>query len=375
VFAWLVRLSLLTPAAAALAFAGTADGAWFERHVIVPAVYPGPLPSWVIPAVRGVFALIGLALVACAVAAGRRAKPDAAARVAVAVVLAVVAAEFGLRFLRRVVPTSPATVEAFLAAPDPRTGWSFLPRRTVALPVVGSGRVIHYGIDAHGDRAPSADWIEDTQAPTVLVAGESIAAGHALEWNEALPAHLGNLLQTQVVDVAESGYGSDQAYLRTIDALPRFAHPVAVVTTVLPVQLSRNIRDDRPHLVLRDGRLTLVPGSASNLLLRELWVNDLPYLGERDLDASLELTRSILHATAAAARARGAEPLFVFVPACGPRRAVDDHPEAFVIHALLDDLPHIVVDVPAERRLRGDGHPDGEAARQMAAAIVQALHH
>jgi len=374
VFAWTVRLSLLAPAVALLAFAATADVAWFERHVIVPAVYPGPFPSWVVPAVRLTSALLGLVLMACAIAAGRRAKPDAVARVALAVALAFVASEFGVRLLHRVLPTSPATVEAFLAAPDPRTGWSFIPRRTVDLPVIGSGRVIHYGIDAHGDRAASADWVEDTEAPTVLVAGESIAAGHGLQWSEALPARLGDLLHTQIVDVAESGYGSDQAYLRTIDALPRFAHPVAVVMTVLPVQLTRNLRDDRPHLVLRDGRLTLVPAAPSHLRLRHLWVNELPYLGERDLEDSLMLTRSILHATADAARAKGAKPLFVFVPACGPARAVDEHPEAFVIHALLDDLPHIVMDVPADRRLPVDGHPDAEAARQIAAAIVEALH-
>ena len=89
-------------------------------------------------------------------------------------------------------------------------------------------------------------------------------------------------------------------------------------------------------------------------------------------EQSLELTRAILHATAAAARARGAEPLFVF-PSFGPPRPLATHPEAFIVRALVDDLPHIVVDIDPSHRLPVDGHPDPEAARQMAVAIAAAL--
>jgi hypothetical protein len=369
--AWIVRLSLLGPSAVLLGFAAAGDGAWFDRHVVLPAVFPPP-PPWTLPALRLAAVAVGLVLAACAVAAGRRATPGAVARVALSVAMAVCASELALRILHRVLPVPETRIEARLAAPDPRTGWAFIPGRSVDLPAPGGGRVIRYSIDAHGDRAPSVEWVEDPQAPTVLVAGESIATGHGLLWNETFAARLGGLLHAQVVDVAEGGYGSDQAHLRAVDALARLAHPVAVVTTVLPVQLYRNLHDDRPHLVLRDGALMLAPASGSHLRLRQLLVNDLPYLSEAGLRKSLRLTHAILHATAAATRARGAQPLFVF-PSFGPPRPLDAHPEAFIVSALLDDLPHIVVDIDPAHLLPGDGHPDPEGARQIAAAIAEAL--
>jgi len=364
-------MSLLGPSALLLGFAATGDRAWFERHVVLPALYTPP-PSWTLPALRLAAVALGLVLAACAVAAGRRATPGAVARVALAVALAVCTSELALRILYRVLPVPETRIEARLAAPDPRTGWAFIPRRSVDLPAPGGGRVIRYSIDAHGNRAASPDWVEDPQAPTLLIAGESIATGHGLLWNETFAARLSGLLHAQVVDVAEGGYGSDQAHLRAIDALARLAHPVAVVTTVLPVQLYRNLHDDRPHMVLRDGELMLVPASGSHLRLRQLLVNDLPYLGEAGLQKSLRLTHAILHATAAASRARGAQPLFVF-PSFGSPRPLDAHPEAFIVRALLDDLPHIVVDIDPAQLLPGDGHPDPEAARQIAAAIAEAL--
>ena len=67
-------------------------------------------------------------------------------------------------------PVPETRIEARLAAPDPRTGWAFVPGRTVDLRGP-DGRVIRYAIDAHGDRAPSADWVEDPRAPTVVDRG------------------------------------------------------------------------------------------------------------------------------------------------------------------------------------------------------------
>jgi hypothetical protein len=370
VLGWIVRLSLLAPGALLLGFAVAADGPWFERHVVLPAVYPAP-PPWTLAALRASAAGLGLVAGACAVLAGRRASPGATARVALAIVLALCVSELGVRILNQVLPVPETRVEARLSRPDPRTGWAFVPRRSVDLPGAG-GRVVTYAIDEHGDRAASTEWAEDADAPTVLITGESVAAGHGLPWGETFAACLAGLLHAQVVDVAVGGYGSDQAHLRAIDALPRFAHPLAVVTTVLPVQLYRNLHDDRPHLVLRHGSLTLAPATASHLQLRELFVNVLPYLGEADLQKSLALARAIVHATATAARSRGAEPLFV-VPSVGPARPIDGHPEGFIVRALLDDLPHVVVDIDPAFVLPGDGHPNADGARQMAAAIAEGL--
>jgi len=369
VFRRFVGISLLGPAIALLVFGAVADAAWFDRHVAIPALNPPP-PSWTLFALRTAAGLTGLVLAACATAAWRRATPGGVARVGLAVVLAIGASEVALRVLRFPVPAT--RIEARLAASDPRTGWAFVPHRTVDLPAPG-GRVIRYAIDTRGDRAPSAEWLEDPEAPTILLAGESIATGHGLNWSDTIPARLSDLAHTQVVDVAEGGYGSDQAHMRAVSALSRFVRPLAVVTLVLPVQLFRNLHDDRPHLVLRDGTLILSPASSSATRLRQMLVNDLPYLSENSLKESLALTRAILHATAAAARVRGAHPLFV-LPSTGPRRPLDAHPEAFVVHALLDDLPHVVVDVPPAHMLTWDpGHPNAEGARQIASAIAEAL--
>jgi hypothetical protein len=369
--AWFVRLALLAPAAALLAFGIFAGDAWYGRHVLLPALNPPP-PFWVFPALRLVSLGLSVALGVCGALAARRATLGGVARSVLAAALSVCASEGVLRLLYRGLPVPRTRLEARLAIPDPRTGWSFVPRRRVDLPMPGD-RLIRYETDAYGDRAISAEWTEDPRAPSILIAGESVAMGHGLPWPQTFAAGLGDLMQLQVVDVAEGGYGNDQAYLRAAAALARLSRPFAVVTTVLPVQLHRNLRDDRPHLVLRNGSLVWVPASAAWLKLRQLFVNDLPYLSDADLAESLALGRAILRTTAALARAKGAQPLFVFV-STGRSRPVDAHAEAFIIHSLLDGLPSIVFDLEPEHCLPGDfGHPDAEGARQLAGAIAEAL--
>jgi hypothetical protein len=44
-----------------------------------------------------------------------------------------------------------------------------------------------------------------------------------------------------------------------------------------------------------------------------------------------------------------------------------------MVSALVDDLPHVVVDIDPSHRLPVDGHSDPEGARQLAAAIAEAL--
>jgi hypothetical protein len=368
----IVRLSLFTLAAALWWFAATADAAWFQRHVVLPAYYLPP-PAWLHSALRGASAALGVGLAVCGMAAGRRATPGGVARVAAALALSLCASEGALRILQRPeAERSNPRVEWVMGAVDARTGWAFVPNRTMEFPLRGKGRQVLYAIDAHGDRAPSQDWKEDPRAPTIIVTGESIAVGYGLQWRETFAAQLGEMMHAQVVNVADGGYGSDQAHLRAVDALPRFAHPVAVVSTVLPVQLFRNVQDDRPHLVEDGGALVIEPASRSPFRLRQIFVDEIHYLGEAKLQQSLKLTRAILQATAQAARARGAQPLFV-VPSFGPARPLEGHAEAFIIHALLDDLPRVVVDIEPAHILPWDGHPDPAAARQMAEAIASAL--
>lgn len=360
-------LVLLLAAAAVARFAVIADHAWFWRHVVVPAYYLPP-PRWTLPALRSVAAVTSGALLLCARAAFRRATPGGVARVLLAVALSVVASEMVLRAVERPeVETPHPRLEWQLGARDPRTGWAFIPGRSVLVKTPGSDRPVRYDIDSYGDRAPSVDFVEDPAAPTLLVAGESIATGHGLDWKDTFAAKLGAKLGLQVVNVAEGGYGSDQAFLRVQDALRRLRHPVALVETVLPVQLHRNIQDDRVRLVLRAGRLELAPASASRLRLRELFVDQLPYLSDARLSASMELTRRILQETAQAARARGAKVLFV-TPSFDSSHAAQP-----VLDALLAGLPHVLIDVDPALLMPWDGHPDARGATLIADAIAAAL--
>jgi hypothetical protein len=368
----IASLLLAVPAALLLWFAATANRAWFERHVVVPA-YRLPPPDSSLPALRIGAVALALGLLACAVASSRRATGGGILRVCAALVLAVGVSEVVLRLSQRPEAEKPdPRLEWILGVEDPRLGWVFVPNRTMDLPKRGRQRLARYAIDAHGDRAPSQNWIEDPNAPTVLITGESIAVGHGLQWPETFAAQLGEKLRVQIVDVAEGGYGTDQAHLRAVDALPRFRHLLAVVTVVLPAQLHRNLQDDRARLVVRDGALVTEPKSRSSWRLRQVFVDEIPYLSEAELRRSLALTRRILHATADAARARGALPLFV-VPSVGPARRLDQHPEAFVVHELLDDLPHVVVDIEPEHLIPWDGHPDRAGAARIADAVAAAL--
>lgn len=360
---WIIRVVLGASAAGLLASAVHLDGAWWLRHVVVPACYLPP-PPWIHAAVRMGLVLAGLLLALAAVCVGK-VTPAAIARSALAFALALCASEVALRVLER--PERRARhprLEWLLGVDDPRTGWAFVPGSALRFVAPGGGPVIDYAVDAHGDRAPSTGWTEEPFAPTLLVAGESIAVGHGLQWKETFAAQAGARLGLQVVNVAEGGYGSDQALLRAGDALQRLRHPVALVTTVLPVQLHRNLSDARPHLVLRDGSLLLAPAFRPRALLRELISDELQILPEPRLERSLALTRAILEETARLAREHGARPFFL-APVYGP--------EPELLRELLDGLPHAVVSLDPARIMPWDGHPDAEGARQLADAIVAAL--
>ncbi|MCA1826555.1 MAG: hypothetical protein LC689_06400 [Myxococcales bacterium] len=359
-----VRILLLALAGTLLAAAMLADHAWWMQHVVLSSLYLPP-PAGAQTAVRIVVALVGVAIAGCALLM-RRADPAAIGRVLLAIVLALCVAEVGLRIAARPEgwPGHPR-LEWVLGVPDARFGWRFVPKRTVRFAMPGGAPAVTYSIDANGDRAPSAETLEDPRAPTLVVTGESIAAGHGLEWKDTFAAQAGERLHAQVVNVAEGGYGNDQALLRAREALARLQRPIALISTVLPVQLHRNVDDSRIHFVLRDGALVAVPGLSPRSRLRELLADEL-WVTWR-IENSLAVTRAILEATAAEARAHGARPLFV-VPTFD--RA---HPEAGMIRRMLGGLPYVVVDLDPARIMPWDGHPDRAGARQIADAVVEAL--
>jgi hypothetical protein len=263
----------------------------------------------------------------------------------------------------------PAGTDAAMTRFDARLGWSYVPGRTTWTRV--AGRPVEYAIDGHGDRASSPDDAVDPARPTVLFAGESIAFGYGLPYDETFVHLVGAELGVQTVNLAVVGYGNDQAYRRVVDALPRFAHPLAVVTMFVPDQIERNADRWRPRLGLApDGTLVPVPASGGPRVMKLL--DRLPYHG----DEPLRVTAAILRATADAARARGAVPLFV-VTNYGRGCLRDDGSEAWIVEELFvrPALPFVRVDLDPEDLLPGllERHPGARGARKIASAVERAL--
>jgi len=366
-----IAIALAVCGAALLVAAARFDAAWFERHSVVPCFWLAPR-AWIHPLARAILAIAGVCALLLVPVASRLRAVAPVARIAAAVVLALCVSEAALRLLDRKTPFWRASkIEFRIGAQDPRFGWVLLPRRSTVVQIPNF-RPIQYTVDAWGDRADAADHLPDPARPTILLAGESVAAGHGLEYADTLAGVLERDLGLQVVNVAAGGYGTDQAALRALDALGRLQHPVAVVQTFLPVQLQRNVQDYRPRLVLRDGALVLAP-AASGLFagsrLRDLLVNELPVLWEGKLRESLAVTAAVVREVAAKARAKGAKPLFV-VPALDSQRNL-----GWLVGALFDDqgIPVVVARVDSAHILPYDGHPDAEATQAMAAQVERAL--
>jgi hypothetical protein len=266
--------------------------------------------------------------------------------------------------------SSPAGAgEAAMTRLDARLGWSYLPGRTTWTRV--GGRPVAYTIDADGDRAATRDHRVDPDRPAVLFAGESIAFGYGLTHEETFVHRVEEDLGVEAVNVAVVGYGNDQAYRRVLDVLPGLARPLAVVTVFVPDQIARNVDRWRPRLGLGpDGALVPVPASGGPKLLKLL--DRLPWHG----DEPLRVTRAVLRATADAARARGAAPLFV-VTNYGPPCLREEGGEAWVVDELFvrQGLPFVRVDLEPEDLLPGllERHPGPRGAQKIARAIEDAL--
>jgi hypothetical protein len=296
------------------------------------------------------------------------AKGLASARVALAIALGLGVSEVALRALG--MPKKHdfrGSCDNEMGQPDPRTGWVW--RGPYARTVNQGGRPIDFAFDEHHDRVRAPGDTEDPERPTLLLAGESIVAGHGLTWDESLPGLLGAAMGVQVVTLGVDGYGSDQAFVRLFDALPRFAHVIAVVTLFFPALVDRVGWVDRPRLAFEGDQPVVSPprpGFWRDLRVVRLATDLLPYRDE----ASIERTGEILRQTARLARARGARPLFV-TPRLERERSRDDS-------ALLDEVlvrqGLEVVDPSWEyETLPGDNHPNAAATRRMAEAVVEAL--
>ncbi len=283
-------------------------------------------------------------------------------RIAIAVVLALLAAETALRFVSVRPGEWLIPGEEPRRQPDAVLGWTLVPSRAGHLAI--GGRTVEYAVNRLGYRARSIDDTPDPARPTMVFAGESIIFGEGLTFDESIPAVAGALLGVQTVNLGVNGYSSDQAFLRLRQELPRFQRPTAVVSIFMPVLFGRNLDDDRPRL---GPGLTLMP-TARHARLVSLARLFAPYRSEDQIAQGIALTRDVLRATADLARARGAWPLLV-VPQVGP----EDRAEADLRRRVLDEghVPYLAVPLDDDWTIEpSDRHPDARGARAIAEAIA-----
>jgi len=285
--------------------------------------------------------------------------------IALAIALSFGAAELLLRRTRlRAAEEVPARKEPRRHL-DRRLGWLFDPSH------VGyqsnNGRRVEYAFDRNGYRVERAGDAVDFAAPAIVFTGESIMVGEKLHWRETIPAQTAALLgSAQSANIAVSGFATDQAYLRLTDELPRFQHPLAVVTLFTPGIFDRNLDDDRPHL---DDHLRWTP-PADRWRLLVLARRVIHYRSDASIERGIAITQQILRNTVTLARARGAVPVIV-VPQFAPEGAR----ERELRRRILDDagLPYVRVELDPKFRVWDDGHPDARGAHLIALAIAERL--
>jgi hypothetical protein len=251
-----------------------------------------------------------------------------------------------------------------LRQPDPRLGWTLVPARTGQS--TSNGRVVDYALDAAGYRVRRSDHPVDTERPTVIFVGESVMFGEGLTWEETVPAQVESMLGVQSANLAVHGFASDQVYLRLERELPRFRRPVAVVSLFMTALFGRNLDSERPHL--GPGLVWLPP--VHRWRLESLARLIVPYHREDVVERGIGVTREVLRATVALARARGATPL-ILVPQFGHEEPVEEA----LRRKILDDPsgPYLWVQIDAAWRLPWNRHPNPRAARAIAAAVTRRL--
>jgi hypothetical protein len=338
---------------------------WLDRHFLPSFFLPRHWYVQIETTVRVAGAAVGVLLIAVRrhlAATLVRARVTIAWSVLAAIV-ALAASDLVLGDVRPQPKEWLAPQEEPLRVVDSRLGWVLAAGRT-GYNTIG-GRRIAYAIDAAGERVRQVDQPVDPERPTILFAGESVMFGEGLRWDETIPAQVESMLGIQSANLAVHGYGNDQAYLRLRQALPRFRHPVAVVSLFMTALFGRNLDHDRPHLMPGLAWAPAVRRSRLNSLARLI----VPYRSIDAIDRGVAMTHDVLQATVQLARSRGATPLIV-VPQLGPE---DPAEVALRRRVLGDTLPYLLVTVDAAWRLPWDRHPNARADHLIAAAIARRL--
>jgi hypothetical protein len=359
--------AVVAAGATMIGWAAIADQRWFDVHFL-PAFFVSREAYVLVQSVSrlAAAALGGILIFVVRPRDGRfvARRGGEALRVALAVVLAVVASEVILRQRHLHAAQEEPEGREPRRRLDPRLGWTFVPSRAARHPE--GGRVVEYAFDANGYRVRRLEEPVDPDRPTLVFIGESMMVGEGLLYDETVPAQTSAMLGIQSANLAVSAYASDQAYLRLVAELPRFRQPVAVVALFTPTLFDRNMDSDRPHL---GPGLVWLP-TVDRWRLHEILRLVVRYRYAGTIDRGIAVTREVLRATADAARARGATPLIVV-----PQFLPEPPDEQALRHRILDDahLPVVRVELDGRWRISGDGHPDARAAHAIAAAIAANL--
>ena len=353
-----IGCALITAAAAA-------NQVWLDRHFLPSFWTPREEIVRTALLIRIGVAVAGAVIVLLARAVARRLtrEPLYLFTISLAVVLAFGTSELVVRRWRRG-PHEFSSGSEPRSHLDTRLGWLFDVSRTGS--VTHLGRRVAYTFDRNGYRVASAAATTDFDAPTIVFTGESIMVGHQLAWAETIAAQTSAMLGLQSANIAVSGFGTDQAYLRLAAELPHFRHPVAVVSLFAPSIFDRNLDDDRPHL--GPGLIWLPP--AQHWRLTALGRRAVGYRSEDAVERGAAVTREVLTATVRLARSRGAVPLIV-VPQFEP----EEPQERELRRRIVDEahLPYVYVPLDPDDRIENDGHPDADGARTIAESIADAL--
>jgi hypothetical protein len=364
---------------ACLLWAALADLRWFEHHALMAYCNTSPHISAWTTSVRVVVALLGVFFVAwVAPRGGRWAARRTNAQlvgsvliVLVPVILALVTTELIIR--RSGLAAAPSLASLVPEVHIDEQGW-IVSTPSSSKEVSAHGRLVRYFIDARGDRAPDNHTQPDRQAPTILIAGESIAFGYDLPYELSCAALIADALGVQVVNVAGVGFGNDQAYERLASALAWFEHPIATVTFVVPEEMHRNVRNSSSRLAWSDGALQMIPPPRAWYTKSVLW-RVLDRVLPLHTAESIELTHAILRETVRITEAHGARAFFVMTN-YGPACLADAEGTPPLARELFRDTggQHVIVDI-REDEYAGDTdkHPNEAGERRLTAAILSAI--
>lgn len=195
-------------------------------------------------------------------------------------------------------------------------------------------------INARGERADFEVPQEKVAGKRrLLVIGDSFSFGHGVEAAEAWPARLERLLpESEVVNLAVTGYGTDQQVLR-LEKRGLAYQPDVVILGLFEGNVFRNLKKEqmgypKPRFELAGGRLELRGVPLPRLAEGETYASAMPVsrlwalAGGRAIELfrhlgfgeGWPLTGAILERFAADCRSVGAEPRVVLIP---KDRAVD----------------------------------------------------